>query len=323
VFALMFFRPEVTDTSAVFEDRKEADSPSIQLSASDVRVRVLGPVEVITKPDGFVGSASVELAAKPLLLVALLASQIGHWVSTDSLVQELWWGAPISSATKTLHGNVLRARRVLGTSALLSKQGAYRLSAETSLDSTEFARQTDAIERSVDHQACDETIRKVLRAETLWRGDPFEGVDDTPMILEARQLLMTKRHRMREIRIGLLLHLGDAKSTVNELQQCVESDPYREAYWSLLIRALYLSARRSDALNVLRRAQHILSADLGVELGPNLRDLEAAIHQSDDAFIRSGSQFSVNLLSLSLWDVGNKIACDVHDQMSCSGAVVD
>jgi hypothetical protein len=47
--------------------------------------------------------------------------------------------------------------------------------------------------------------------------------------------------------------------------------------------ALYRSGRQSDALAVYRQLRHTLSGELGIEPGPPLRDLEAAILRQDRA----------------------------------------
>jgi DNA-binding SARP family transcriptional activator/tetratricopeptide (TPR) repeat protein len=252
------------------------------------QIRVLGPVEVQTNPGSSFHAAPYELAPKLRLLISVLASRSGQWVTNEALVNELWPETPIASTSKTLQGNILRLRRVLGSETLLSRRGSYSLSKDASLDATEFKRRVEAIERSTNRDHSDHAISEVLRAEVLWRGEPFENVDDTPAIVQSRKPLSTMRHRLRELRIDLLIKRGDVRSSVVELERCVEVDPYREDYWALLIRSLYITGRQSDALNAFGRARRVLAADLGLEPGSTLRALEAAILRSDDAMIRSG-----------------------------------
>jgi DNA-binding SARP family transcriptional activator len=265
-----------------------------------VRIHVLGSVEIrrCDRNEVSVNSAfstSLDLAPKPRLLLALFASNAGNWMPTKTLVEQLWPDSPIASGTKTLQGNILRLRRILGPTALLGRRGSYCLSPETSLDLSEFEQRADAIESSVnyDHRRYGghqdhQIIYEITHAEALWRGTPFDNVEDAPMILHARQSLDRLRHRLRELRIDLLIRSGDVRSSVQELERCVESDPYREDYWAMLIRALYLSNRQSDALNAFGRARRILAAELGVRPGSTLTALEQAILRFDDEMIRSG-----------------------------------
>jgi DNA-binding SARP family transcriptional activator len=280
--------PRGTKVPLVLSERTNQNSHAVKTLITVFQVRVLGPVEVQPEPDGDNNPTPVELASKPQLLISLLAARSGQWIPSELLLSELWRETMITSATKTLHGNVLRVRRALGPSTILSRRGAYCLSAETSLDSMEFEQRCAAIERSMAHDHLDATIRKVFRAESLWRGEPFENVDETPTIARARFSLVAARRRLRELRVDLLIQAGDARSTIIELERCVGEDPYCEDYWALLIRALYLSERQSDALHAFGRARRVLAADLGLEPGPRLKLLEAAILRSDDFSIRTG-----------------------------------
>jgi len=51
----------------------------------------------------------------------------------------------------------------------------------------------------------------------------------------------------------------------------------REEGWRLLALGLYQCGRQGDALAALRRARARLSADLGIDPGPALRQLERAV----------------------------------------------
>ena len=59
--------------------------------------------------------------------------------------------------------------------------------------------------------------------------------------------------------------------------------PLRERFHAQLIRALYRCGRQSDALRAYRRARDTLIDELGVEPGPELRDLELAVLSHDPA----------------------------------------
>jgi DNA-binding SARP family transcriptional activator len=260
------------------------------------QIRVLGPVQIETDSAAAadaprtVASAAkiVELAPKPRLLVALLATRSGHWITSDTLIGELWPGQSIPSAHKTLQGNILRLRRLLDPEVLLSKRGSYCLRHDAPVDANEFRTRAEFIDGIVHRNELDRILREVTQAESLWRGEPFENVEDTPMLVQARHQLTGIRHRLRELRIDSMIQRGQARSVVNELESCVNDDAYREDYWALLIRSLYLSGRPSDALSAFGRARRILANDLGLEPGSTLKALEAAVLRSDDSVIRSG-----------------------------------
>jgi hypothetical protein len=80
-----------------------------------------------------------------------------------------------------------------------------------------------------------------------------------------------------ERRAEALLALGRAAEAAVDLRAHADDHPLREDAWQLLATALYRSGRQGEALAVLRRARQTLVAELGVDPGPGLRQLEAGI----------------------------------------------
>src|SRR5262249_60759737 len=87
--------------------------------------------------------------------------------------------------------------------------------------------------------------------------------------------------RLDELRLRATERLADAALRRGRRAQPVASlncltavHPLREEAWRLLTLALYQSGRQGDALAALRRARARLAADLGVDPGPALRELE-------------------------------------------------
>jgi streptogramin lyase len=70
---------------------------------------------------------------------------------------------------------------------------------------------------------------------------------------------------------------------VGELRKLVSDHPLKERLHGQLMVALYRSGRQAEALDVYREAQSVLRHELGVEPGPQLRQLEKAILTQDAA----------------------------------------
>lgn len=62
-----------------------------------------------------------------------------------------------------------------------------------------------------------------------------------------------------------------------ELESLVAEHPLRERLWRLLMLALYRDGRQADALDVYRRVRAMLTQELGLEPGEELRQLEWAV----------------------------------------------
>ena len=77
--------------------------------------------------------------------------------------------------------------------------------------------------------------------------------------------------------------LGRHSGLVPELEVLVAQDLTRERLVGLLMLALYRSGRQADALAAYRAARRSLVEELGLEPGPELRRLEAAVLAHDPA----------------------------------------
>ena len=67
------------------------------------------------------------------------------------------------------------------------------------------------------------------------------------------------------------------------LRAALEENPFRERLWGQLMLALYRSGRQADALEAFREARRMLSEQVALEPGPELRRLQEAILTHDAA----------------------------------------
>ena len=68
---------------------------------------------------------------------------------------------------------------------------------------------------------------------------------------------------------------------MTDLTAAVAEHPYREGLRAVLARALYQAGRQVDALRSLDDARRVLRDEIGVDPGPELRAVEAAILDHD------------------------------------------
>src|SRR5262249_27059931 len=74
---------------------------------------------------------------------------------------------------------------------------------------------------------------------------------------------------------------GRHHDLVPELEALVSAHTARERLCGQLMLALYRSGRQADALSLFRQAHRALQEELGLEPGPELRDLQQAILRQD------------------------------------------
>ena len=243
--------------------------------------RLLGPVEVV----GADGRALPVHGAKLQGLVTLLALDVGRVVSSARLVAALY-GDPYPRVENALQQLVSKLRRVLAEGGapdrLHTRAPGYVLDEPAeAVDALRFeAAVTTAASR--DPAAAARMLRE---ASGLWRGAVADGATLEGGSAAVRTRLTELRDAAVEDRVDCELRLGLHSALVAELEAMVAATPLRERRWGQLMVALYRSGRQSDALRVYRSARRTLAEELGVEPGPQLRALEAAVLAHDEALL--------------------------------------
>src|SRR5206468_1122075 len=80
-----------------------------------------------------------------------------------------------------------------------------------------------------------------------------------------------------EERINADLELGRHGDVVGELEALVEAHPLHESFARQQMLALYRSGRQAEALEVYQGARSRFVEELGIEPGPELKQLQAEI----------------------------------------------
>jgi predicted ATPase/DNA-binding SARP family transcriptional activator len=242
----------------------------------DIRVRVLGPVEV-SGPNG-----PVPLRGRGhRTLLARLALRPGQPVASSALIDALWDQAP-PTATKTLRSHVAHMRRDLRAAEVLNmivtRDPGYLLRTPPfSVDVVRFeslSRKGHQALENGDHRAAADQLRAAL---SLWRGGALDDCRPGQWARQEAGRLNDGRLDAHEDLIDAELALGRQAAVVGDLSGLVAEHPFRERLWELLMLALYRCGRQAEALATFRRARSTLVDQLGVEPGGRLRSLESAI----------------------------------------------
>src|SRR5687767_594791 len=242
-----------------------------------IEFRILGPLEVTD------GERPVSIGgARQRAVLAILLLHRGQVVSVDRLVDDLWGEQAPGTATKTLQVYISRLRKELGQSVVLTRGGGYVLDIDADrLDAERFERLTgdgrDALERG-DARRAGDLLREALG---LWRGPPLGDLAYEPFAQSHVGRLDELRLVALEQRIEADLALGEHAALIPELETLVREHPARERLRAQLILALYRSGRQADALASYRDARRALIAELGIEPGRELQELERAILAQD------------------------------------------
>lgn len=246
---------------------------------------MLGPIEVI---DG-AGQVLKLPGARPRGLLALLALRAPNVVAVDTIVDLLWADGEVAKPEAALHTAVNRLRAAVGEELIGTEPGGYRLvipagNSDLSRFRTYVRRGRQLQTLGHPAQAC-ESFRQSL---AQWRGPALTDLRKFEFAEQAARELEEERMATVEALMDATLTSGAHDQVVGELFGLVESFPYRERLWQLLMLALYRSGRQAEALSVFRDLRKRLGDELGIEPSPDLADLEERILLHDPALVEFG-----------------------------------
>ena len=115
----------------------------------------------------------------------------------------------------------------------------------------------------------------------LWRGTPLDELDGWPPGRSEAARLEELRRIAEEDWLEARLAAGEHRPVAAEAEALVTEEPLRERRWAILALARYRCGRQADALRSLSTARRTLREQLGIDLGPELVALEAAILRQD------------------------------------------
>jgi len=244
-----------------------------------LEVHLLGPVEIIDR------TGPVALAEMPRRLLAVLALRARETVSSDSLIDALWGEKPPASAPKLLHVYVSRLRKELRSAdAVVTRPAGYAFGLDAAaIDTRRFEDLLAQGQETLRGGNAALAASQLGRALGLWRGPALGefAFDD---------FARAEAHRLEELRIVALeerleadLRAGRHRQVLPELQSLAETHPLRERLQGQLMVALYRSDRQADALDHFAAVRTRFDEELGLEPGPELRELQRRILQQDAA----------------------------------------
>ena len=247
-----------------------------------VELGVLGPLQVRQY-----GLPVAIPGAKPRAILTMLGLHGGSVVSADTLLELLWGDDPPRTAAKALQTHISSLRRTLGDGFVLTEGTGWTLST-TEIDATRYKSAAKIGRDAVAAGDISQAAARFDEARTLWRGTPelpdgARGTSEKTRWIEGHAALV-------EDRADALLAAGRAAEIIGELEAAIADAPLRERRWGQLMLALYRAGRQGEALGAYQRARSLLADELGVDPGPDLRRLEAAIVTQDAALEMPVSQ---------------------------------
>jgi WD40 repeat protein/DNA-binding SARP family transcriptional activator len=251
-----------------------------------MRFLVLGPLEVAQT-----GGDPLPIAgSKERTILACLVARAGRVVPVDDLIEELRGDHPPRAPERTLVSYVSRLRRELqprrsagsNVEVIVFRADGYTLESDGhEIDAISFEQLAVEGHRLLATGRTAEADPVLQEALGLWRGTAYQGYRYTGFGAAEGDRLDELRRTATEDLIDSRLGGADPGQLVAELEAMVREEPLRERRWGQLMVALYRAGRQAEALQAFARAREVLVDELGIEPGPELQRLQAAILSHD------------------------------------------
>lgn len=243
---------------------------------------VLGPLEVVCE-----GRVVPVTARKQRVILAALLIHANRVVPVSDLVAFLWDDSPPRAERNSLQNHVMRLRRTLGADALVhTRPDGYLIRVERdSVDVHRFHSLVGAAKAAVRESEFQLASRLLGDALGLWQGP---ALVDTPSSCLQREVVPSwneSRLRAVELRLDAELALGRHHDLISELIDLTARHPFRESFWGKRIIALYRARRQAEALSCYHAVKDLLSRDLGIDPGTELKSLYHRILTADPALM--------------------------------------
>lgn len=253
------------------------------MTQAHLRFRLLGPFGV----EG-------ELAApvpvgKARRALAVLAEQVGDFVSVNTLVEALWDADPPERADRNIAALISRLRRALGRERIDGGVAGYRLVRDaSSVDLRDAIELVETAEQELRYgnfalaSSGAEQAAKLLAADV-----PMAGERDDPWVQQLRRTVSRWLARARICWAGAALELGLPDVTVEEASAVLRADPLDEQACRLVIRGHQRAGRSGAALVAYRQLQLAMSEQLGSDPSPATQAAYLAVLRSENPRARS------------------------------------
>jgi DNA-binding SARP family transcriptional activator/nucleoside-triphosphatase THEP1 len=245
------------------------------------RYRVLGGL-VVEGDDGRVPDLG---GRKQRAVLAALLLELDRAVPADRLIDQVWGGEAPPRAAASLQAYVSKLRRQLeperpagaGHEVLVTEPGGYRLAADRA--AVDLARFDDLRLDAAAALAAGDAATAAERydAALALDGPLLPELAGEPWVADAAARLEAAHADALDGAFEAKLALGLARELVGALEAAVAAHPFQERLRGHLALALYRAGRQTEALRSLAEARRVLAEQIGVEPGPELRQLEADI----------------------------------------------
>jgi DNA-binding SARP family transcriptional activator/tetratricopeptide (TPR) repeat protein len=223
---------------------------------------------------------------KQRTLLAFLLVRAGTVVPASVLLSEVWDHDPPNSGLPNLRMYAANLRRLLepvpGAPAVRRSGSGYVITVpDGEYDLPRWRELVQAGRSALDEGSLDVAVERLQAGLALWRGEPLADLELGPTLTSWRHAIQEQRMTATEDLTEALLRLGKLDMAVETAGDLLAWAPTRERGAGLLMRARYQSGDVAGALAAYEAVRRALAESLGLQPGPELRDLQARVLRRD------------------------------------------
>ncbi|MBY4012788.1 AfsR/SARP family transcriptional regulator [Rhodococcus fascians] len=259
-----------------------------KLEDRGISIRTFGALELDSQDTVFEIPSGTKLRS----VWASLVIDPGNIVSTSTVADIVWGPKQPKRSRESIHVYISQLRSFLDSCGhfpgLIETRGSgYRLAVDKSdVDWCAFDEAMKNARPKARAGDLDGAWEDFETALALYRGPFLSGLSDSPQLEAAVDEMNELYLACLEQRNEVMLARGDVAPLIGELLKLTRQFPVRETMHRQLMRALYLSERQIEALEVYNRLRHTLQGDYGVEPGQQVRSVHQSILERDCDAIR-------------------------------------
>lgn len=192
----------------------------------------------------------------------------GRAVSVDSLIDAVW-DEPTDTARNAVQVAVTGLRRSLGAQSIVGGRDGYRL--QTSLlriDLDEARELAAGAQDALEGGRPAAALAACVAASALFVGEPLSGLQSMRSAGQ-RERAEELHGSISTMRARALVELQRFPQAIELLREGIARRPYDEALHELLMRALALDERPSEALEAYEGLRRRLADELGTDPAPS------------------------------------------------------
>ena len=256
------------------------------MSRTTLQYRALGGFAV--ERDGVAVTRTAFGREKARMLLAALLCANGP-VHREVLLDWLWPDLDAERGMRAFHVTLHALRRALEpelprrtpSSVILTDGEAYRVVLRDG-DAYDVAELLELAKGWRNGESEDEQLERLVRAESAADGELLPEWPYAPWAEAARREVERTRSEVLASLGRSLLDLGRPAEATIRFRRLIEVDAEREEWHRLLMRALAEAGERPLALRQYHACRAVLRRELGIEPGPDTRNLYRQILLADD-----------------------------------------